>query len=205
MEDSNKREKTSSEEASGGTANPTLRKVCLIGAGSYGTAVARVVADNLSRLNNKGGKSPFDPTLRFWARRASLAEEMTRNGENAQYLPGAKLPPNLRASSDLRGVVEGCDVMWDYSAPLTWDLPQDAILCIVHARRPCHSRYILSYQESFHNKLTTNRGTHLCRHYKTNWASLPWGFEMIKKRAHSICASIVFKATSTASMIESNH
>jgi len=115
MEDSNKRQKTSSEEASGGTANPTLRKVCLIGAGSYGTAVARVVADNLSRLNNKGDghcyKSSFDPTLRFWARRASLAEDMTRNGENAQYLPGAELPPNLRASSDLRGVVEGCDVI----------------------------------------------------------------------------------------------
>ena len=90
--------------------------------------------------------------------------------------------------------------------------PRDVILCIVHARRPCLSRYILSYQESYqessHNKLTTDRRTHLRRHYETNWASLPWGFEMINKRlarAYSICASIVFKATSIASMIESNH
>lgn len=83
------------------------RKVCLIGAGSYGTAVARVVADNLPRL----GGDQFDPTLYFWARRPSLAQEMTQSRENPQYLPGAKFPVNLHVSSDLRSVVEGCDVV----------------------------------------------------------------------------------------------
>jgi len=83
-----------------------MRKVCLIGAGSYGTAVARVVANNLSRLD--GG---FDPTLYFWARRASLAQEMQVKGENAQYLAGAALPGNMDISSDLAHVLSGCQVV----------------------------------------------------------------------------------------------
>ena len=137
--------------------------------------------------------------------KTSKGSRMSDNVETAQ---------NHDLSLDTKGMIITAMLVWDYSTSLTY-----VILCIVYARsmiHTIHSRYIPSYelwyipsyQESFHNKLTTDRGTHLCRHYKTNWASLPWGFEMIKKRlaqAHSICASIVSKATSIANMIESNH
>ena len=83
--------------------------------------------------------------------------------------------------------------------------PRDAILCIVHAQsmiHTIHSRYIPSYelwyipsyQESSHNKLTTDRRNHPCRYHETNWASLPWGFETINKLlawAYLTCASIL--------------
>jgi len=85
------------------------KTVCLIGAGSYGTAVARIVADNLSRLAEAG--DDFDATLKFWVRRSSLAEQMTTQRENPQYLPGAKLSANMQMSSDMVEVVKGCDVV----------------------------------------------------------------------------------------------
>ncbi|KAL9188973.1 hypothetical protein ACHAXT_011463 [Thalassiosira profunda] len=82
------------------------REVCLLGAGSYGTAVARIVADNLSR-----NPAAFDPTLSFWARRSSVAKEMEDTRVNSQYLPGAKLPSNICPYSEMAAVVQGCDVV----------------------------------------------------------------------------------------------
>ena len=61
--------------------------VAVIGAGSWGTAVAAIVAGNA-------------PT-RLWARRGELAADITKSHQNAAYLPGVELPLSLAATSSL--------------------------------------------------------------------------------------------------------
>lgn len=64
------------------------KKIAVLGAGSWGTALAKLVAD-------KG----IETTL--WARRAELAESIEKTRENREYLSGAALPPNLHATHEL--------------------------------------------------------------------------------------------------------
>jgi glycerol-3-phosphate dehydrogenase (NAD(P)+) len=63
-------------------------KVAVLGAGSWGTALAKALAD----------KGIF---VELWTRRAELAAEINDARENAHYLPGAKLPGTLVATHDL--------------------------------------------------------------------------------------------------------
>jgi len=72
----------------------TNRKVAILGAGSWGTTFAKIVAD--------GGS---DVTL--WARRPELAREIRESKRNSDYLPGINLPRSLNASSHLETVLEG--------------------------------------------------------------------------------------------------
>ncbi len=70
-------------------------KVAFIGAGSWGTATASLVAK----------KQTSDVIL--WARRAELAETITLFHENPEYLPGVALPETLRATNDLEEALSG--------------------------------------------------------------------------------------------------
>lgn len=62
-------------------------RVAVIGAGSWGTAVAGLV-------------STRTPTT-LWARRAGLADRINARSENPEYLPGVPLPSGLTATGDL--------------------------------------------------------------------------------------------------------
>ncbi|MGQ0823641.1 MAG: NAD(P)H-dependent glycerol-3-phosphate dehydrogenase [Actinomycetota bacterium] len=72
-------------------------KVAVIGAGSWGTAVAAVVAANA-------------PTV-LWARRAELAETISSTHENPDYLPGVRLPDSLRATDSIADACIDADVV----------------------------------------------------------------------------------------------
>ena len=61
-------------------------QVCVVGAGSWGTTVAALVAHNA-------------PTT-LWARRGELADEINSTHVNSAYLAGANLPESLRAQAD---------------------------------------------------------------------------------------------------------
>ncbi len=63
-------------------------KVAVIGAGAWGTALGIVMA-------NRG----HDVTL--WARREEQAQAMNAARENAEHLPGARLPEGVRVASSL--------------------------------------------------------------------------------------------------------
>lgn len=65
-----------------------MEKVTVIGAGSWGTAIAFVLAEN-----------GHDCLL--WARRSTQSDEINDLHTNHAYLPGACLPTNLKATSDL--------------------------------------------------------------------------------------------------------
>jgi glycerol-3-phosphate dehydrogenase (NAD(P)+) len=72
-------------------------QVCVVGAGSWGTTVASLVAHNA------------DTTL--WARRDDLVDEINSRHTNSAYLPSATLPDTLRASSDLDALIAVADVV----------------------------------------------------------------------------------------------
>jgi glycerol-3-phosphate dehydrogenase (NAD(P)+) len=71
-------------------------KIAVMGAGSWGTTYAKVLAD--------AGNDIW-----LWARREDITEEINTTHRNADYLPGIKLPANLRASSDVAEVLAGAE------------------------------------------------------------------------------------------------
>ncbi len=74
--------------------------VSVIGAGSWGTALAKLVAD-------KG-----IPTC-LWARDESVAQAINARHENTKYLAGITLPESLVATSDLaKAVSEATTIVW---------------------------------------------------------------------------------------------
>lgn len=75
-----------------------MKKVSVIGAGSWGTAIAFVLAEN-----------GHDCLL--WARRETQTAEINNDHKNEAYLPGASLPTNLQATSDLEKAVVHGDII----------------------------------------------------------------------------------------------
>lgn len=61
----------------------------VLGAGSWGTALATLLARNGHRV-------------RLWGRDAAQIEEMSQTRENQRYLPGVPLPEDIEPVSDLR-------------------------------------------------------------------------------------------------------
>src|SRR5437773_6223910 len=66
----------------------------VVGAGSWGTALARTLADGGHRVD-------------LWARDAALVEAMRAARENTRYLPGAKFAETLAVTADLDAAVAG--------------------------------------------------------------------------------------------------
>jgi glycerol-3-phosphate dehydrogenase (NAD(P)+) len=75
----------------------SITKACVVGAGSWGTTVAALMAENV------------DVTL--WARDADLAARLDETHENDRYLPGIRVPDRVRATSDLSAVCGEADVV----------------------------------------------------------------------------------------------
>jgi glycerol-3-phosphate dehydrogenase (NAD(P)+) len=78
--------------------------VAVIGAGSWGTALAACV---LSKN--------FEQVI-LWCRREVLAREINQDRENKQYLPGVAIPEHVRATSSIEEAVAGRDL-------LVWSVP----------------------------------------------------------------------------------
>jgi glycerol-3-phosphate dehydrogenase (NAD(P)+) len=70
----------------------------VLGAGSWGTAFAKVLAD-------------AGTEVRLWARRAEVAEAIRSRRENADYLPGIRLPARLVATADATAAFAGADIV----------------------------------------------------------------------------------------------
>lgn len=75
-----------------------MTKVAVLGAGSWGTAFAMVLAD-----------AGNDVVL--WARRESLSTAIDTTHENPDYLPGIELPARVRATSDVEQALDGAAVV----------------------------------------------------------------------------------------------
>jgi glycerol-3-phosphate dehydrogenase (NAD(P)+) len=71
--------------------------VAIMGAGAWGTALAKVLAD-------AGGP---EAKVMLWARRSHIAEQINTTRYNPGYLPGALLPPSIRATADAEEALSG--------------------------------------------------------------------------------------------------
>lgn len=75
-----------------------MKNVAVLGAGSWGTVLASVLAEN-------GNET------KLYARRSSAVQEINTHHTNDHYLPGIHLAHSLRASSDLSEVIGSSDVV----------------------------------------------------------------------------------------------
>ncbi len=73
-------------------------KACVLGAGAWGTALAKVLAEK-------------NDEVVIWGRNQEVATQINERRENARYLPGAKLPATLRATTDMVAALEGSSLV----------------------------------------------------------------------------------------------
>ncbi|WP_082233983.1 NAD(P)H-dependent glycerol-3-phosphate dehydrogenase [Halobacillus massiliensis] len=73
-----------------------MSKVAVLGAGSWGTALAIVLADN-------------GHDVHLWSHRKEHAEKINETHQNEKYLKDITIPSNVTASADMEAVVEGTD------------------------------------------------------------------------------------------------
>ncbi|WP_345474183.1 NAD(P)H-dependent glycerol-3-phosphate dehydrogenase [Glutamicibacter ectropisis] len=81
---------------------PLPRKIAVMGAGSWGTTFAKVLADSVADQ---------EIPVQIWARRDDAANEINERHTNSRYLRETKLPANISASSNQREVLEGADLV----------------------------------------------------------------------------------------------
>jgi len=72
--------------------------VAVLGAGSWGTALAALIARH------------GHPVV-LWGRDAATIAAIDERHENPRYLPGIALPETLRATTDLAAALAGCDLV----------------------------------------------------------------------------------------------
>jgi glycerol-3-phosphate dehydrogenase (NAD(P)+) len=75
-----------------------VKRVAVMGAGSWGTVLAGMLADNGREVT-------------LWARRPELAETIAVRHRNPDYLPGVRLPASVSATADAAAALAGADVV----------------------------------------------------------------------------------------------
>jgi glycerol-3-phosphate dehydrogenase (NAD(P)+) len=75
-----------------------MKEIAIIGAGSYGTALALVAA----RADNR---------VRLWAHDPEIARALEAERQNQIYLPGFMLPASISPTNDLSEALEGAEVV----------------------------------------------------------------------------------------------
>uniref|UniRef100_A0A2I3G645 Glycerol-3-phosphate dehydrogenase [NAD(+)] n=1 Tax=Nomascus leucogenys TaxID=61853 RepID=A0A2I3G645_NOMLE len=86
------------------------KKVCIVGSGNWGSAIAKIVGGNAAQL------AQFDPRVTMWVFEEDiggkkLTEIINTQHENVKYLPGHKLPPNVVAVPDVVQAAADADIL----------------------------------------------------------------------------------------------
>ena len=76
-----------------------VKQAAVIGGGSFGTAIASILATN-------------DIQTKQWMRNTEVARAINVSHENPQYLPGVKLDQRLQASNELEEVISGAELIF---------------------------------------------------------------------------------------------
>uniref|UniRef100_A0A674D9R3 Glycerol-3-phosphate dehydrogenase [NAD(+)] n=1 Tax=Salmo trutta TaxID=8032 RepID=A0A674D9R3_SALTR len=86
------------------------KKVCIVGSGNWGSAIAKIVGHNAK------GSNRFDPIVNMWVFEEmidgkKLTEIINTEHENVKYLPGHKLPKNVVAVPEITEAVKGASIL----------------------------------------------------------------------------------------------
>lgn len=99
------------------------KKVAVLVAGSWGTALASVLAAN-------------ELDVVMWTRSEEQAAEINTQHTNARYLPGAELSSRIRATSDMEAAVAG-------AAAVLIVAPSSAMRAVTHQFKPFYTSDML--------------------------------------------------------------
>jgi glycerol-3-phosphate dehydrogenase (NAD+) len=101
--------------------------VCVIGSGNWGSTAAKIIGENIQNgeasrfANNEVRMWVFDEDIKQDDGSVrKLSEIINTDHENVKFLPGVKLPTNVKAVPDVRQAVDGAHV-------LVWVLPHQFI------------------------------------------------------------------------------
>jgi glycerol-3-phosphate dehydrogenase (NAD(P)+) len=75
-----------------------VKLLTVVGAGSWGTALALTLAPKFEQVN-------------LWVRDPEHASDICNAGENKKYLPGFKMPPQIKPTGNLGEALTGADIV----------------------------------------------------------------------------------------------
>lgn len=89
---------------------PDKKRVCIVGSGNWGSAIAKIVGANCARLPT------FEDEVTMYVYEEmvngkKLTEIINETHENVKYLPGHKLPPNVVAVPDVVEAAKNADFL----------------------------------------------------------------------------------------------
>ncbi|CAO2633313.1 Glycerol-3-phosphate dehydrogenase 1-like protein, partial [Lemmus lemmus] len=102
--------KQSVQQRSGLAMAAAPLKVCIVGSGNWGSAVAKIIGNNVKNLQK------FASTVKMWVFEETvngrkLTDIINNDHENVKYLPGHKLPENVVAVPNLSEAVQDADLL----------------------------------------------------------------------------------------------
>jgi hypothetical protein len=107
----------------GAAGSQGKKRVCLLGSGNWGSAVAKILGTNAAKYDT------FETEVRMWVyeeevevdgEKRKLTEVINHRHENVKYLPGIALPENIIAEPDVKKAAEGAHI-------LVWVLPHQFV------------------------------------------------------------------------------
>ncbi|HZW61389.1 MAG TPA: NAD(P)H-dependent glycerol-3-phosphate dehydrogenase [Candidatus Babeliales bacterium] len=95
------------------------KKVCVLGDGAWGTAVATLLATNGHEVT-------------LWCYEPEVAQTIISTGYNKKYLPGIQLPSTIRATSNIDEAVCGADFVFEA-------VPVKFLRTVINSTKQCYS------------------------------------------------------------------
>lgn len=99
-----------------GSRQRQLDRICIIGSGNWGSAIATIVGRNCERLPHY-----FEKRVNMWVYEEMIPQEdgsivklsdiINTKHENTKYLPGIRLPENVVAVPDLEQACQGATLL----------------------------------------------------------------------------------------------
>jgi len=87
------------------------KKVCIVGSGNWGSAIAKLVGFNAERFPDRFHKNVNMWVFEEMVNGRKLTEIINTKHENVKYLPGRILPTNIIAVPDIAAAATGADIL----------------------------------------------------------------------------------------------
>ncbi len=84
-----------------------MSRIAIIGAGSWGTALAVVLA----RRDTHGAANNAGHSITLWSHTAQVADTIERTRENRAYLPGLSVPASIRVTTELETALGEAEIV----------------------------------------------------------------------------------------------
>lgn len=91
---------------------PGQKKICIVGSGNWGSAIAKIIGENVTKHSDKF----YAEAVKMWVFEEmvdgkKLSEIINTTHENVKYLKGHKLPENIVAVPDIAEAAADADVL----------------------------------------------------------------------------------------------